>query len=334
MTPGCFLLGHEQVRRGLIDTTDRSGPAAAYLFLGESGLGKERTALWLAARLNCAAPTPDGPCGACPSCRKVFQHNHPDVLVQRREAGKTGIGVGDVREGIAAASYRPYEGRCRVWIVSEAELLTDEAQNALLKTLEEPPGSLVVILVSCSEPAMLPTVTSRCRPIRFLPLALPELEAFLLERGVEPERASVLARLAQGRPGKALQLLENAGLWELRDTTLKILSQLPGAGLWPALSSAARLEALRSSDEARASLGVVLETARSWYRDLLYLAAGGPESEVVNVDHRDELQRLSAEGGVRRARQGLDRLLEAHEHYRSNANARLLLQRLCLHLAR
>lgn len=326
------ILGNQKVRQGLLESLARSGPASSYLFLGDSGLGKSRTALWLASALNCSAE--DRPCGVCPSCLKIAHSNHPDVVVQERPAGKTGIGVGDVREQIAATAYRPYEGRHRVWIVAEAETLTEEAQNALLKTLEEPPGNMVMVLISSSESALLPTVSSRCRPVRFQSVPPEELWRELEERGAEPEQARTLAHLARGRPGVALGWLENKALWELRCTTLDLLSGLHGAQLWPALETAARLDKLRAGEEARVSLAAVLDTCRLFYRDLLHLAASGAEGPVVNRDRLDDLRRLAAEGGIGRPRKALELLLEASEHLQANLNGRLVLQRLCLHLSR
>ncbi len=323
-----MILGNQSVREGLA----ASEPASSYLFLGDSGLGKTLTARWLAQFLNCSAD--QRPCLTCASCKKIAHGNHPDVTVQERVAGKTGIGVGEVREQIAATAYRPYEGRVRVWIIAEAELLTEEAQNALLKTLEEPPGSMVMILVSSSEAALLPTVSSRCRSVRFTAVPTEDVVQELTRRGAEPATAAQLAQLSRGRPGVALAWLENKALWELRTSTLDLLTTLHGAELWPALETAARLDKLRAGEEARQSLNAVLETARLWYRDLLQLAGTGNEASVANQDRLEDLRRLAGEGGLRRPRRALELLLEAAEHFKSNLNGRLVLQRLCLNLAR
>lgn len=322
------ILGNQSVRDGLA----ASELASSYLFLGDSGLGKSLTARWLAQFLNCSGP--ERPCLVCPSCKKIEHGNHPDVVLQERTPGKTGIGVGEVREQIAATAYKPYEGRYRVWIIADAELMTEEAQNALLKTLEEPPGSMVMVLVSSSEAALLPTVSSRCRPVRFLPVPLEAVESELLSRGAEPELGTRLAQLSRGRPGVALAWLENKALWELRSSTLDLLCGLHGAELWPALETAARLDKLRFGEEARQSLSAVLDTCRLWYRDLLHLAGSGNEAAVVNQDRLDDLRRLASEGGLRRPRRALELLLEAAEHFKANLNGRLVLQRLCLQLAR
>lgn len=322
------ILGNQGVRDGLA----ASELASSYLFLGDSGLGKSLTARWLAQFLNCSAAR--RPCLECPCCKKIAHGNHPDVVIQERTVGKTGIGVGEVREQIAATAYKPYEGRYRVWIIAEAELLTEEAQNALLKTLEEPPGSMVMVLISSSEAALLPTVSSRCRPVRFTAVPVDEVREELSARGAEPELARQLAQLSRGRPGVALAWLENKALWELRTATLDLVSALHGAELWPALETAARLDKLRFGEEARQSLSAVLDTARLFYRDLLHLAGTGNESAVVNQDRLEDLRRLAGEGGVRRPRRALELLLEAAEHFKANLNGRLVLQRLCLHLSR
>lgn len=327
------ILGNQALRHRLEQALRTGPPAPAYLFLGPRGVGKGLTATWLASRLLCTGPEP--PCGACPACRKVDSGNHPDVLAIDRIEGKASVGIDEVREGISAVQLRPYEGGYRFWILSEAERLTAEAQNALLKTLEEPPGHLVLVLVAGGEDALLPTVTSRCRIMRFGPVEPESVAAFLVGRGIPTERANVAARISAGSPGVALDLVGSGEIWELRAAVLGLAAGLPGSDTWQALEAAASLEALKTgSSDPKADLTRVLENLLSWFRDALCLSVGSDERLLVNVDHVEALRSLARDSTPRSLDRALRVLLEAHHHLQRNVQPRFLLQRLCLELAR
>lgn len=324
------ILGNPQVRESLARCRQADAVYPSYLFLGPEGLGKQLTALWYAAALNCSGAEP--PCGSCPSCRKILAGQHPDVSVLRRQPDKTRLGVGEIREGISQASYRPYEGRYRIWIIDEAERLTEEAQNSLLKTLEEPPGKLMIVLVCANQSALLPTVVSRCRPVQFRPVDHGELVDFLVRQGQSPERADVLARLCEGRVGEALGYHRSPALWELRENAIELSAELAGADLWGAIRTAQALEGLRSgAQDARGDLERVLRAVGSLYRDLMLVGSGCADL-VVNVHHRSLLE--ASKVGREAARLGLERIAEAEEQLSQNVLPRLLLQRLCLRLSK
>ncbi len=327
------ILGNQALRSRLEEALQAGPPAPAYLFLGPRGVGKGLTATWMASRLLCTGPEP--PCGSCPACRKVESGNHPDVLLTDRIEGKASVGIDDVREGISEVQLRPYEGGYRFWILSEAERLTGEAQSALLKTLEEPPGHLVLILVAGGENALLPTVTSRCRILRFGPVDVEAVAGFLLEQGVPAGRAAVAARISSGSPGLALDLVGAGEIWDLREAALGLAAGLPGSETWQALETAASLEALKTgSSDPKADLTRVLDTLMSWFRDGLCLSVGGDEGLVVNVDHLDTLRALASASSPRSLDRALRAILEAFDHLHRNVQPRFLLQRLCLELSR
>lgn len=323
------LLGHVEERAQLAGAE----PFGSLLLSGPQGLGKRLVAFWYAAWLNCKERPADYDC-QCSSCRKLLKGNHPDLLLLERVPGKLSLGVGDVREGLSQLNTLPYEGGYRVWVIADAEKLTDEAQNALLKTLEEPPRRTVIVLVTCQESALLPTVLSRCRIARFRPVSPAALGELLLARGVLADTAPVLARLAEGRPGAALRLAQDKLLWNLRESVLAALAELPGAGLWPALDAAARMEGLKlQPPDQRRDLEQVLATCQSWYRDLLLVGAGLPDS-AVNVHHQATLVKVASRLGPEGARRGLVAVREAEEQLKGNVQPRFVLQSLCLALTR
>lgn len=327
------MIGNAHIRQRLDESLAQGSPAPAYLFLGPKGVGKAMVARWLAQRLLCKAPGP--PCGRCAACQRVESGNHPDLLVMERVPGKASLGIDDVRERISEVQLRPYEGGYRFWILTEAERLTDEAQSALLKTLEEPPPHLVLVLVAGGEDSLLPTVTSRCRIQRFGPVDPVEIEGLLRERGVEPDRAAVAARICGGSPGVALGLAEAKALWEVREAALDVASGLAGGDTWKAMEAAAELEALKTdTSDPKADLERVLEALTTWYRDALCLAVGSDDRLVVNVHRLEALRSLAGRSDARKLDSALHRILEAGDQVRRNVQPKLLLQRMCLELTR
>jgi DNA polymerase III delta' subunit len=204
--------GHPAAER-LIERAIESGkPAHALLFVGMEGVGKTTLAMDLAAGLLCLAPDPaDRPCRDCAACRKVEHGNHPDLHRLAPEGAGQQIRIGQVQALSADLALLPLEGRFRIAIVEKAHRLNDDAQNALLKTLEEPPAAVVIVLAADDAAKLLPTVVSRCTRVRMGPVPADELAKILAERGVaDVARGAALARLTGGRPGAALALAANS----------------------------------------------------------------------------------------------------------------------------
>ncbi len=306
----------------------RREPFPSLVFSGPSGIGKRLTGIWYAAYLNCLSEDAQAPCGGCPACRKVFNNGHPDVHYCAVPDGKTVIGVGEVREGIHQLQYAPFEGNFRVLIVENAEKLTDEAQNALLKTLEEPPPSALIVLVTPMFGALIPTVVSRCRAVRFGLVPEDEIRTFLLSRGADPTRAQSLARLSRGALGVAANLFANPEELGRRDEAIGLFLNLPGKDLWGATETAQTLEKLKlGSLEALVGLGT------SVYRDLLVLSGGCPDL-VSHEGHLSALESQAARLSASDIRGLLRSFAEAEAHRHSNVSPKILLQRLCMELAK
>lgn len=322
------LLGHQQERLRLV----RGGSFASLLFSGPQGLGKRLLAAWYGARVNCQSP-PAGPpwsC-SCSNCRLVLKNSHPDVIWLERSPGKLSLGVADARELIHQLYLKPYQASSRVCIISEAERLTEEAQSALLKTLEEPPDSNLLILVASQESKLLPTVQSRCRITRFRPVEDVELMGWLEAKGCPAEVAARYAGLAQGSPGRAVQLWEQPALWEALETLLDALQELPGCSLGRCLELAARCETLKVPGlDGRAQLEWILHNSQAYFRDALLVKAG-----VSHVIHRHRLALLEELVKKQPQVQGWLKILQESQDYATaNVNTRLLLQDLFLKLRR
>ena len=199
----------------------------AYLFCGPAGTGKRSLAAICARSLNCTGEKAAKPCDACGSCLRYLHGTHPDHIVVAEEKS---IKVDQVRALIDRLSVRPYEGGRHTVIIQRADAMTPQAQNALLKTLEEPPGSAVIFLLAEKSAPLLPTILSRVRLVRFAPLGGEACAGALKRLGVAPERARLLAQAAQGSVGRALALDKDQGYWQLRERVLAALKGLKTPG--------------------------------------------------------------------------------------------------------
>ncbi len=305
----------------------------AWLFVGPSHVGKMTLASDVARVLNCTGDRP--PCGECPACLRIAAGKHADVQVLNLETASVlegkqlaEIGVGQVRALQHAASLPPFEGKHKVFIIDGAETLSVEAANCLLKTLEEPAGQVVFILLTSNESLLPETVVSRCLRTDVLPLPAAKIEATLLGRGVPPERARLLARLARGCLGWAL----SAGDENLLRHRTEQLDELAGvvAGDTEARFAFAGQLAARFSQN-RQLVQDRLDLWLDWWRDLL-LVKTGLEEAVTNVDRLEELRRMAPGFRVAQVRAFIDSIQLTGDQLKQNANARLALEVLMLSL--
>jgi DNA polymerase III subunit delta' len=334
------ILGHVRLIKLLTRAAEAGTLPPSLLFAGPSGIGKRLTAVALAQALNCTRnssfPGLDSvfdACGVCPACSRIARGVHPDVLVV--EPGDSGaIKIDQVRDIVDRAAYRPFEGRRRVVIVDEADALVPQAQNALLKTLEEPPPSSVFILVTARPDVLLATVRSRCPQLRFRPLAAEDIASALVARGHSERDARAVAAAADGSLGQALEA--SAGeLVEARAVAQRVLAHA-SAGQ----DAARRLEGARellpkpgaSPNSEREQLSSHLRAMASLLRDVELLATRADDRTLANPDVRPALERLTeayqGERGVR-AFGAIDRALVALER---NAGVKLVADWLVLQL--
>lgn len=217
------IIGHDRPVSILKRAIQNDAVAHAYLFSGEQGIGKRLTARVFAAALNCQAAGPEGGCGVCSSCRKVASGAHPDVRVvmpesrdeqllatlSSKEAAKASerIKIDQIRQAQDSLSLTPSEGQKKVLIVDDADAMTEEAMNAFLKTLEEPPGDSLIILITSKPQSLLPTIRSRCQTLDFQPLPRLSLAGVIRKmRGLSEEDAWFVAALSRGSLGRALDM--------------------------------------------------------------------------------------------------------------------------------
>jgi DNA polymerase-3 subunit delta' len=332
------VIGHGRIVSLLSRAIARDSLPPALLFAGPSGVGKRRVATALAAAINCQAPrSADGlerdACGTCPSCARIARGVHPDVITL--SPGESGaIKIEAVRDVIDRAGYRPFEGRRRVVIVDEADALVPAAQNALLKTLEEPPSASIFLLVTASPDALLPTVRSRCPRLRFGSLSDADVaRALVRDHDVDPADASAAAAAAEGSVGVALSA-ESAGVEDARDSAVRLLQAAARATDPTRLVEAVKDLTGKKSTSAgeREELANCLRVAASLLRDLGLLATGADPKTLANADARPLLDGLSRAYGADRTVHAYGAVYQALDALDKNASPKIVADWLVLQL--
>lgn len=294
------IVGHDHAITELKSSLKAGRLSHAYLFSGPRHTGKATLAMNLAQALNCVL-TSDTPCDDCSQCRRIASGYHTDVEIispsqsTAKEPLRKLVGIDSIRAIESRAYLEPYEGSYRVFIFADAESMSTEAANALLKTLEEPPPRCIFLLLTSQYERILPTIISRCRSVELSPLPLTKVLGYIADNySVQQAQADKIARLSQGCLGWAILALANPNILEQRRSELERIINLIDASIEQRFNAASDLASLFSRDnmEAQGVLGVWL----SWWRDLLMVSEGAEES-VYNLDYievlRDHAQRYS-----------------------------------------
>lgn len=323
------VIGNIAAQRRLAHAASSGQVAHAYLLTGPEAVGKTTLAIEFARLLLCASPDEreGSACGECVSCRKIAHGAHPDVQIVEPRDGKRQVGVEVVREEVVRMANRaPSEGSRRVFVIPNAELMTPAAVNALLKTLEEPPEGVVLLLTSAEPENLLPTLLSRCQIIPLQGVSNSLLIEALIERtGMSHDAAAELTGLANGRIGWALRTAEHPELREERERKLEQVIGLPSAAKDARLRAAGALSG--DVESTRATLDVWIW----WWRDVT-LAACGATHLSTRGEPRRVAERLGRQLGQAQADAFLRSLLGARLALDQNASPRLILDVLMLDL--
>lgn len=313
------IIGQEKSVRLLRDSFASDRLHHAYLFTGPEGIGKRATAIMLAMALHCMERQGDA-CGRCVECERIRNRNHPDVREIEPLPGKKEITIQQIRGMEKDLQLRSFSGRRKIAILDPAALLNHPSQNALLKTLEEPPKDSLLILISPSMGALLPTVRSRCLRVSFGPIPRQLLAVFLNSvKGVPAEEANLLAAISMGSLGVALAMHGNESR-EIRREWGRRLAALGRSDYQGAMEIA---EELASDREESLDF---LRWAQSWYRDLLAHHLG--QEELVNSDLLPELQLKAAQMSLKGILSCATEAGDAPEKIQRNLNRRMVLEQL------
>ena len=330
------VVGHRGLVRLIARAVDRGSLPPSLLFAGPEGVGKRRAAAALAQALNCAAPVRDAAagaavpldaCGRCAACARIARGSHPDVLTVGGDGGA--ITVDEVREAAGQARYRPFEGRRRVVVFDDADRLVPQSQNALLKTLEEPPPAAQFVLVTARADTLLATVRSRCQRLSFGLLETAEVSEILTrDHGYGESDARAAAAAAGGSAGRAL-CLASGELTAARDAALALLRTVAAArDAKSRLEGAKGLLAGRPGGKGgggqRQELTERLRALSSLVRDVTLLASGADRGTLANPDLRARLDPLAQRVSARRGVQAFATVDEAIDAAARNAGPKVV----------
>lgn len=295
------IVGHEKIKEHLMNAIKLNKISHAYILNGEEGIGKKTIASVFAKAVQCEEGGVE-PCGKCHSCIQAESGNQPDIIWVSHEKPAS-IGVEDVRLQVNSdILIKPYSSRYKVYIIDEAQKMTVQAQNALLKTIEEPPSYGIIMLLTTNADSLLPTILSRCVTLNLKPLSNKEIEDYLMTKEKIPDyRARFAASFAQGRLGRAIDIATSENFNELKDNVLHLLKYIDEMELTEII------EAIKQAFVHKMNIEDYIDFMMMWYRDVLIYKSTNDANLVI---FKDELKYIRKDA-TDRSYEGLNRILKA-----------------------
>ena len=295
------VIGHEHLIEHLQSAIAMGKVSHAYIFDGEKGSGKNFLADRFAAALQCSE---DGekPCGTCTSCKQAEGRNHPDIIRITHEKPNT-ISVDDIRQQLCGdVMIKPYKGPYKIYIVDEAEKLNVQAQNALLKTIEEPPAYAVIILLTSNSESFLPTILSRCVTLHLKPAKDSVVRRYLMEQVKIPDyQADICVAFAQGNIGKARRLALSEEFGQMKEHVIHLVKYIQEMDISELIFS------MHKITEFKTDISDYLDLLMVWYRDVLLYKATWNPSSIVFSDEIHTLRKMASKSSY----EGIENILKA-----------------------
>ena len=306
------IVGQEQLREHLENAVRAGKVSHAYIINGERNAGKEFIAKTFAMALQCENRQDVEPCGECHSCKQALSGNHPDIIFITHEKPGT-IGVDDIRRQINTdVAIKPYSGPKKIYIVSEGEKMTVQAQNALLKTLEEPPEYAVILILTDNVNTLLPTILSRCVVLNMKPVRDAQIKEYLMENmGIPDYKADICVAFARGNVGKARLLANSEEFDKVKEEAITLLKYIGEMELHEIVA------AIKKINEYKFDVNDYMDILSIWYRDVLLFKA---THDVNHLIFREEIQSIRKVAD-KSTYEGIERIIDALEKSKQRLNA-------------
>ena len=318
------VVGHKDIINYIRNAVREDKVSHAYILNGERGAGKKMLANLFAATLLCEKGWPD-PCNECHSCRQAESGNHPDIIKVTHEK-PTSLSVDDIREQVNnTIMIKPYQGPYKVYIIPQADMMTPQAQNALLKTIEEPPEYAVIMLLTENADTLLPTINSRCVMLKLRNIKDTLIKKYLMETMQVPDyKADMCTAFAQGNMGRAIMLANSEHFNEIRDEAVQLLKYINEMELSEIVQAVSRITAYKLE------INDYLDIIMIWYRDVLLYKATKDMDKVV---FKDQIKYIK-ERAKRSSYEGIELIIESLEkakaRLKANVNFDLVMELLFL----
>ncbi len=314
------IVGHKEIIKHLQNSINLGKVSHAYIISGETGSGKTLLAASFAMTLQCQKRGID-PCLECSSCKRALSGNHPDIMYVTHEKSNS-IGIEDIRSQlIDDVAIKPYCSSYKVYIVREAELLTLQAQNALLKTIEEPPAYAVILLLTSNQDALLPTITSRCVKLSLRPVKENMVKEYLMETMHLPDyQASIDAAFSQGNIGRAKKMAQSEEFSILTEKALNLLKKSKEME-WNDL-----MDAVKELTQTKESVYEYLDLYIMWFRDVLLYKATKDVDGVVFKNQLNSIKERAKRSSYEGIEKIIDAIIKAKERLHANVNFELAME--------
>ncbi len=318
------IIGHKDVVSYIEHATEMGNVSHAYIISGEKGAGKKMLADLFARKLLCDSEGSD-PCNQCKSCIQAEGHNNPDIIHVIHEKPSS-IGVEDVRSQVNKDVYiKPYAGKYKVYIIPEAEKLTEQAQNAILKTIEEPPEYVIILLLTENVGALLPTIQSRCIMLKLRNIKDELVKNYLMTNIEIPDyEASLCAAFAQGNIGKAVTLATSEHFREIKEEAMWVLSHINRLEVDELIDCVKRIAAYKLE------INDFLDILTAWYRDVLVYKATRNMEKLIFKEDLDDVQERAMKSSYRGIEIIIESIEKAKTRLKANVNFELTMELMLL----
>ena len=318
-----FILGNEKIRHHLRESIIKQSISHAYILAGDKGIGKSKIAREFAMELICEKHTG---CGECPACRQFLADAYPDFFYMDAE-GKESIGIDKIRENIVNDFLiRPYHGKVKIYIIDEADKMTVGAQNALLKTIEEPPEYVVILLLVRNMSLLLETIRSRCIKLLLSVVSNDRIKSWLVEKGTSEDLATVVASYSNGAPGIAKAMAESEDFAGMYNQNVEFLKKISEASINDILLFIEKLK------KRTGGFKDFINFLRLWYRDICILKLTKKTDNLVFIREEGIILRLSREYTFKKINSIIDLIDETETRLNSNVSGDTVMELLFIGL--